>query len=93
MQRTEHVAVREGYDRWARVYDHDGNPLVDERVVPALLGDVARRRVADVACGTGRHTTRLADADARVTAVDFSRGCSGVRARGSADASRSSPPT
>jgi malonyl-CoA O-methyltransferase len=84
MQRTEHVAVREGYDRWARVYDHDGNPLValDERVVPGLLGDVARRRVADVACETGRHTTHLADADARVTAVDFSRGMLGrARAR------------
>jgi malonyl-CoA O-methyltransferase len=75
VKRVENVSVREGYDRWAEVYDHDGNPLValDERVVPALLGDVRGREVLELACGTGRHTVRLADAGARVTAVDFSR--------------------
>lgn len=75
-RRIEHVSVREGYDRWASVYDHDGNPLValDERVVPALLGDVRGRRVLELACGTGRHTARLVEGGARVTAVDFSRG-------------------
>lgn len=75
-KRVEHVTVREGYDRWAAVYDHDGNPLValDERVVPPLLGDVRGLSVLELACGTGRHTARLAGGGARVTAVDFSRG-------------------
>ncbi len=75
-KRVEHVSARDGYDRWAPVYDHDGNPLValDERVVPPLLGDIRGRAVLELACGTGRHTVRLADAGARVTAVDFSRG-------------------
>ena len=75
-KRTEHVSVREGYDRWAPVYDHDGNPLValDERVVPRLLGDIRGKHVLELACGTGRHTIRLADAGAKVTAVDFSAG-------------------
>lgn len=76
MKRVEHVPVREGYDRWAAVYDSDGNPLValDERVVPRLVGDVRGRDALDLCCGTGRHTERLADAGARVTALDFSSG-------------------
>jgi len=75
-KRVETVSAREGYDRWAEVYDHDGNPLValDDRVVPPLLGDVRGRGVLELACGTGRHTRKLAEAGAVVTAVDFSRG-------------------
>jgi malonyl-CoA O-methyltransferase len=68
--------VREGYDRWAEIYDHDANPLlpIDERVVARLLGDVNGLAVLELACGTARHTVRLADAGARVTAIDFSPG-------------------
>ncbi len=75
-RRVENVAVREGYDRWAGIYDTGDNPLValDEEVVPRLLGSVEGKRVLELACGTGRHTVRLADAAARVTALDFSRG-------------------
>lgn len=76
--RTEHVGAKEGYDRWAAVYDTDGNPLIalDEEVVPRLLQlrDLDGKDVVELACGTGRHTVRLAGAGARVTAVDFSRG-------------------
>lgn len=74
--RVLRVSVRDGYDRWASVYDHDGNPLValDEGVVPALLPDVRGRDVLELGCGTGRHTVRLADSGARVTAFDFSSG-------------------
>lgn len=73
---VEHVSVRDGYDRWAPLYDHDGNPLValDERVTPRLIGEVRGLHIADLACGTGRHTDRLVRAGARVTAVDFSEG-------------------
>jgi malonyl-CoA O-methyltransferase len=69
-------SIREGYDRWAQVYDHDRNPLValEEPVVWAAVGDVAGRRVLDLGCGTGRHAVWLALHGASVTAVDFSAG-------------------
>ena len=70
------AGVRAGYDRWARVYDHDANPLqaLEEPYVRASMGAVRGREVLDLGCGTGRHTAWLADAGARVTAVDFSEG-------------------
>ena len=69
-------AVRDGYDRWARVYDHDANPLpaLEGPHVRTALGDVCGRDVLDLGCGTGRHTAWLAEAGARVTGVDFSEG-------------------
>ena len=72
----ELTTVREGYDRWAAVYDHDGNPLqgLEEPVVRAAVGDVNGLEVLDLGCGTGRHALWLAAAGARVTAVDFSEG-------------------
>lgn len=68
--------VRDGYDRWAPVYDHDANPLqaLEEPHVRALMGDVRGRTVLDLGCGTGRHTLWLAAQGADVTAVDFSDG-------------------
>jgi ubiquinone/menaquinone biosynthesis C-methylase UbiE len=70
------LPTQEGYDRWAEVYDGDGNPLValEEPHVDAALGDVRGLTVADVGCGTGRHSLRLARAGAKVTGVDFSSG-------------------
>ncbi len=72
----EIVGAREGYDRWAEIYDNEDNPLIalEEPQVDALLGDVRRKTVADIGCGTGRHALRLAAAGARVTALDFSEG-------------------
>ena len=70
------AGVRAGYDRWARVYDHDANPLqaLEEPHVREALGDVGGRDVLDLGCGTGRHSAWLSSAGARVTAVDFSEG-------------------
>jgi ubiquinone/menaquinone biosynthesis C-methylase UbiE len=70
----DHVATREGYDRWAAIYDDEQNPLVtiEQPQVDALLGDVRGLHVADIGCGTGRHTVRLLQHGAHVTAVDFS---------------------
>lgn len=70
------LPTREGYDRWSEVYDTDGNPLVhlEEPHVERLLGDVRGLAVLDVACGTGRHTVRLARAGANIIGVDFSEG-------------------
>lgn len=70
------IAVRDAYDRWAEVYDHDRNPLtaLEEPVVRAAVGAVAGRAVLDLGCGTGRHALWLAAEGAAVTGVDFSAG-------------------
>jgi 2-polyprenyl-3-methyl-5-hydroxy-6-metoxy-1,4-benzoquinol methylase len=72
----EVVPTDVGYNRWAEVYDAEDNPLVmleDSQIAP-LIGNLAGLAVADVGCGTGRHSIRLAAAGARVTALDFSEG-------------------
>ena len=70
------AGVREGYDRWSAVYDHDANPLLalEEPRVREALGDPRGREVLDLGCGTGRHAAWLVEAGARITAVDFSAG-------------------
>jgi malonyl-CoA O-methyltransferase len=72
----EYLSTRDGYDRWATIYDTEQNPLValEEPHVDGLLGDVRGLSVLDLGCGTGRHTLRLASRGADVTAVDFSEG-------------------
>lgn len=68
--------IRTGYDRWAAVYDTDGNPLqaLEEPAVRAAVGDPRGLTILDLGCGTGRHALWLAAAGATVTAVDFSEG-------------------
>jgi malonyl-CoA O-methyltransferase len=68
--------VRDGYDRWSEIYDHEQNPVValEEPVVREMLGDVSGLSVLDLGCGTGRHSLWLAARGAKVTAVDFSEG-------------------
>jgi len=73
------VPTQEGYDLWSLIYDQEDNPLIllEEREIAPLLGDrrsLRERAVADIGCGTGRHTLPLARAGARVTALDFSSG-------------------
>jgi malonyl-CoA O-methyltransferase len=69
-------SVRAGYDRWAAVYDHDGNPFqaLEGPVVRAAVGGPNGLAVLDLGCGTGRHSLWLAASGAVVTAVDFSAG-------------------
>jgi len=73
-QAAEHVSTRDGYDRWAEIYDQEENPLIamEEARLPALLGEIAGRDVLELGCGTGRVTTRLVAAGGRITAIDFS---------------------
>ena len=68
--------MREGYDRWSKVYDHDANPLpaLEEPIVQRLVANANKLSVLDLGCGTGRHTLWLAAAGAVVTAIDFSQG-------------------
>ncbi len=86
--RIEVLDTREGYDRWSHLYDVDGNPLIafEEKYFPDILGDVRGLAVADIGCGTGRHSAPLASRGARVTALDFSSGMmSKARAKLGAD--------
>jgi SAM-dependent methyltransferase len=71
---VDRLSTQAGYDRWAAIYDTDGNPLIalEEPLVDQLLGPVHGLVVADLGCGTGRHAWRLAAAGAQVQAVDFS---------------------
>ena len=73
---TEHLDIREGYDLWAEIYDGELNPLVhlEEPLVRGWLASVAGLKVADVGCGTGRHTAWLAQAGAGVDAYETSPG-------------------
>jgi ubiquinone/menaquinone biosynthesis C-methylase UbiE len=70
----EILETRDGYDRWAEIYDGEGNPLIalEEPLVAQLLGDVRGLSIVDVGCGTGRHALALSARGADVTAVDFS---------------------
>jgi ubiquinone/menaquinone biosynthesis C-methylase UbiE len=70
------LPTREGYDLWAHSYDEEDNPLIalETTLVRRLLGDVRGLTVADIGCGTGRHAIAMAEAGAKVIAVDFSMG-------------------
>lgn len=73
-KKIEYVPTQEGYDRWAKTYDEEDNPLIaiEESVFHKLLGDVSDQRVLELGCGTGRHTKHMIKNGAEVTAIDFS---------------------
>jgi ubiquinone/menaquinone biosynthesis C-methylase UbiE len=68
------VPTLEGYQRWAEVYDTEGNPMIalEDRHFPPMFPEVKGLLIADVGCGTGRQTLKLASRGARVVALDFS---------------------
>lgn len=70
----DELDVETGYDRWAEIYDSMPNPLIDleEPAVHAMLDRVPAGVAVDVACGTGRHASYLAQRGHRVIAVDSS---------------------
>ena len=64
-------AIAEWYDDWV------GSDLMMRedpcfQAVEALIGDVARQRVCDLACGQGRVARRLADLGAEMVGIDLS---------------------
>lgn len=73
MESTEELTVQAGYALWASSYDDDGNPLIalEGPAVQAHFGPLQGRRVLDLGCGTGRHTSALVEAGARVWALDL----------------------
>lgn len=72
----DELPTRDGYDRWAEIYDQEDNPLValEKGHVDRLLGSVQGLDLLDLGCGTGRHALRLASLGAQVVALDFSLG-------------------
>ena len=75
----------EGYERWASSYDATPNPLLalEERELVPLLPPVARKRVLDLCCGTGRWLRILAaHLPALLVGVDASAAMLGIANRG-----------
>ena len=50
------LGVKEGYERWAPIYDESPNPLLarEERYIEPLIKNLHGKVVLDLACGTGR---------------------------------------
>jgi SAM-dependent methyltransferase len=63
-----------GYAIWSQTYDSEDNPLIDveQPVVREILGRLPVGRALDVACGSGRHATWLAERGHTVLGVDSS---------------------
>ncbi len=69
------LAPREAYRLWAEQYPPYAHNLlmeVEQRAVMELLPAVNRKRVLDLACGTGRYARLLQERGARTLALDFS---------------------
>ncbi|KAI0396319.1 cyclopropane-fatty-acyl-phospholipid synthase [Xylariaceae sp. FL0594] len=81
-----YLPTNEAYDKWAEVYDSDGNFLqaLDDlelkRLFPRFLGSIRSPnpwRVVDLGCGTGRNTALLTNGvpdGAEIFALDSSKG-------------------
>ncbi len=70
----------EGYDLWSSFYDAYPNPTVaaDELSFPAFWSAVTGKRVLEVGCGTGRHTSKLLQQGNEVVGLDQSAGMLGL---------------
>jgi ubiquinone/menaquinone biosynthesis C-methylase UbiE len=62
--------IAEWYDQWVGEQSMDEDPFFP--VVQALLGDIAGRRICDLACGQGRVARHLAAQGAQVVGLDLS---------------------
>ncbi|KAI1503736.1 cyclopropane-fatty-acyl-phospholipid synthase [Biscogniauxia marginata] len=81
---VRYLPTDEAYDRWAAIYDTDGNFLqaIDsiemKTLFPRLIASIESPRpwrIVDLGCGTGRNTALLLNVpDAEIIALDASRG-------------------
>jgi SAM-dependent methyltransferase len=62
--------IAEWYDNWVGTHSMGDDPYF--RAVEALIGDVARQRICDLACGQGRVARYLATQGATVVGIDLS---------------------
>jgi SAM-dependent methyltransferase len=64
----------DGYDGWAPTYDDPGNGIfeIEEPIVHPILDRLPVGVAVDAACGTGRHTARLAERGHQVHGFDTS---------------------
>ncbi len=69
------LAALDAHRVWAPSYDATPNPLLDLelRILSAALAPWRRRRVVDVACGTGRWMAHALACGGRVIGVDLCR--------------------
>jgi SAM-dependent methyltransferase len=72
---TSEADPRLGYSAWSERYDEPGNPIVglEEPVVWSILETLPPGRALDAACGTGRHSRRLAALGHEVSGADLTR--------------------
>ncbi|KAA8909914.1 hypothetical protein TRICI_004299 [Trichomonascus ciferrii] len=70
MSRVEYLDTVEAYDKWAKVYDSDGNFLqkLDDREMEVVLPEFLNKvrgggsgliKLIDLGCGTGRNTLKM----------------------------------
>jgi len=66
------MSIEEGYAQWAPAYDEPGNALLEleQPVVWEILEGLPAGPTLDAACGTGRHTARLAQLGHTIIGVD-----------------------
>jgi SAM-dependent methyltransferase len=71
---AQSITTREGYARWAPLYDEPGNQLleIEQPVVREILDGLPVGIALDAACGTGRHAAYLASLGHEVIGVDTS---------------------
>jgi ubiquinone/menaquinone biosynthesis C-methylase UbiE len=74
------------YDQWLGTHAMRDDPYFP--AVEALMGDVAGKRVCDLACGQGRVARHLADLGAQVVAIDLSANLLAIACRHETDAPR-----
>jgi ubiquinone/menaquinone biosynthesis C-methylase UbiE len=75
------LSVAEAYERWAPVYDHDPNPILnlEERQLKRLMAPIDGKRALDLACGTGRWLEWiLAEGAGLAVGMDFSPAMLGI---------------
>jgi 2-polyprenyl-3-methyl-5-hydroxy-6-metoxy-1,4-benzoquinol methylase len=62
--------IAEWYDRWVGTHAMRADAFFP--AVEALMGEVAGRRICDLACGQGRVARHLAELGAAVVGIDLS---------------------